>query len=88
MKNMNYFNSSRDSTTKNTEEEDLRRVKRDGLALQFVKEQTPEICLAAVEDIGLALDFVKEQTPEICLAAVQQSFVRQQLNRMGAHFNM
>jgi hypothetical protein len=40
--------------------------------LQFVKKQTPKICLAAVRQDGLALQFVKDQTPEICLAAVRQ----------------
>ena len=33
--------------------------------MQFVKEQTPEICLAAVKQNIFALKFVKEQTPEI-----------------------
>ena len=40
--------------------------------LQRVKDQTPEICLAAVKQNGCALRFVKEQTKEICLAAVKQ----------------
>ncbi|MBQ3421636.1 MAG: DUF4116 domain-containing protein, partial [Romboutsia sp.] len=43
-----------------------------GYALQFVKEQTPEICLEAVKQNGYALQFVKEQTPEICLEAVKE----------------
>jgi hypothetical protein len=43
------------------------------LVLQFVKEQTPEICIEAVKQIGYALEFVKEQTPEICLLAVKQN---------------
>ena len=47
-------------------------VKENGLALRFVKEQTPEICLEAVKQDGQALRFVKEQTPEICLVAVKQ----------------
>ena len=54
-------------------EESLAAVKKDGWALQFVKEQTEEICLAAVEQYGWALKYVKEQTSEICLAAVQQN---------------
>jgi hypothetical protein len=40
------------------------------LALQYVNDQTPEICLAAVTRDGWALQFVEVQTPEICLAAV------------------
>jgi hypothetical protein len=58
-------------------------VKQDGLALDYVKDQTPEICLEAVKQDGLALDYVKDQTPEICLEAVKQSgraleFVKEQ----------
>ena len=43
-----------------------------GPALQYVKEQTPELCLEAVKRDGWALKFVKEQTDEICLAAVKE----------------
>lgn len=54
-------------------QESLDAVKQDGLRLEFVDKQTPEICLAAVKQKGLALRYVKEQTPEICLAAVRQN---------------
>ena len=40
--------------------------------IQYVKEQTPELCLVAVNHDGWALQYVKEQTPEICLAAVRR----------------
>ena len=40
---------------------ELQKVKRDGWALEFVKEQTPEICLAAVNSSEYALRFVKEE---------------------------
>jgi hypothetical protein len=40
------------------------------LVLEYVKEQTPGICMAAVSQNGYALQHVKEQTPEICLVAV------------------
>ncbi len=40
--------------------------------MQFIKEQTPEICLEAVKQNGYALRFVKEQTSEICLETVKQ----------------
>ena len=36
-------------------------------ALQYVKEQTSEICMEAVKNNGYALQYVKEQTPEICM---------------------
>jgi DNA-binding IclR family transcriptional regulator len=37
------------STTNKTQyQKDLAKVKRDGYALQFVEEQTEQICLAAV----------------------------------------
>lgn len=51
---------------------DFDEVKRDGMALQYVKEQSPEICMEAVKQNGRALQYVKEQTPEICLEAVKQ----------------
>jgi len=44
-----------------------------GLYLKYVKNQTPELCLAAVQQNGDALSYVKDQSPEICLAAVQQN---------------
>ena len=42
MQEMDLFGTSNN-------ESDLERVKRDGMELQLVKEQTPEICLAAVK---------------------------------------
>jgi hypothetical protein len=48
-------------------------VSQNGLALQYVKEQTPELCMAAVSQNSLALEYVKEQTPELCMAAVSQN---------------
>ena len=50
----------------------LEKIQKDGWALRYVKEQTPELCLAAVQQNGFAVQFVKEQSIEICLAAVQQ----------------
>ena len=56
-------------------------VTHNGLALEFVHEQSHEICLTAVlnncDDTVLnehALYYVHEQTPEICLAAVNQDW--------------
>ena len=46
-------------------EKDLKAVKQNGYSLQFVKKQTPEICLAAVKQNGYSLQFVKNQTPEL-----------------------
>ena len=43
------------------------------LGVNFVKDQTPEMCLLAVKQNGLLLPFVKVQTPEICLTAVKQN---------------
>jgi hypothetical protein len=63
---------------------DLQKVKQKYVwTLQYVKEQTPELCLVAVNQAGLVLKYVREQTPEICLAAVQESglalyYVREQ----------
>lgn len=53
--------------------EPLKDVKRYGLALQWVKEQTPEVCMAAVKKNGEVLKYVIEQTYEVCSAAVTQN---------------
>ena len=55
------------------EDPDLTAVKQAGWAIQYVKEQTLEICMAAVKQDGRAIVHVKEQTPEICMAAVKQN---------------
>ena len=39
--------------------EALEAVKQNGFALQYVKEQTEEICLEAVKQDGYALKFVE-----------------------------
>jgi hypothetical protein len=36
-------------------EKNLQKVKQNKYALKYVKEQTPEICLAAVQQAGWAL---------------------------------
>ena len=61
------------STKKNLVwDEALEAVKQDWYALQFVKEQTEEICLEAVRKSWYALQYVNEQTEEICLEAVKE----------------
>ena len=50
---------------------DLEAVKQDGWALEYVRKQTPKICLEAVKENGWALQYVRKQTPEICLEAVK-----------------
>lgn len=51
----------------------LEAVKQDGLALQYVKNQTEKICLEAVKENGDALEFVKNQTLQICGEDVNRS---------------
>ena len=63
MQDMDLFGTSNN-------ESDLERVRRNGMELQFIEHQTPEICLAAVNEYGNALQFVKDQTLEICLEAI------------------
>ena len=58
------------------EEKNLRIVEKNGLDLQFVKEQTENICLKAVEKNGKALKYVKEK---------QKRFVSKPLNNMEKH---
>jgi hypothetical protein len=52
-------------------EKDIKRVTLDGMQLEYIFDQTPEMCLAAVKENGLALEFVQSQTREISLAAVE-----------------
>ena len=51
---------------------DLERVRKNGNDLQYVKEQTEEICLTAVRQCGLSLRFVKNKTREMCIEAIKQ----------------
>jgi hypothetical protein len=46
-------------------EKDLQKVLQDGFELRNIKEQTPEICLAAVNNLGWCLMYVKQQTDNI-----------------------
>ena len=47
-------------------------VCHDGYALLHVREQTPELCMAAVQQNGIVLEYVNEEfkTYKICKAAV------------------
>ena len=40
---------------------DLEKVKKDGWALEFVQEQTPELCLAAVKKDKVAIMYVSKK---------------------------
>lgn len=51
----------------------LHLLTRFGLALEFITEQTEEMCLIAVKSNGWALQYVEKQTDKICLAAVKQN---------------
>ena len=42
-------------------EESLEAVKRNGDALQYVKEQTEQVCLEAVKEEGDALKYVNKK---------------------------
>ena len=77
---MSMFGDSLDTKkkkiTKLDEEQankDLELVSEDGLALEHVKTQTKEICLAAIRQDERALQFLKRQTKELCLEAVKQN---------------
>jgi hypothetical protein len=49
------------------------QVKLYGLALAYMKSQTPELRLRAVRETSFALRYIKNQTPEICLEAVREN---------------
>lgn len=44
-------------------------VRQNGMVLEYVKEQTSDICMEAVRRDGKMLKFVKKQTPELCAIA-------------------
>lgn len=48
-------------------------LKKDGLALANIKNQTEELCCIAVRQNGRALRYVHNQTEKICLAAVRSN---------------
>jgi hypothetical protein len=48
-------------------------VKKDGLNLEYVHDQTSGICKIAVQNNPHALKFVKNQTREICILALNSS---------------
>jgi len=51
----------------------LEIVDEDGLELEFIENQTFNICRAAIHQNGKALQFVKKQTSELCIEAVKQN---------------
>jgi len=64
-----------------TELESLKAVQQEGYALQYVNNQTDQVCLAAVQENGNALQYVNNQTEELCLSAVQEnSYALQYVN--------
>ena len=61
----------------------MEAVRKFGLSLRLVRNQTNGICLEAIRQNGSALEYVYNQTEEICLEAVRQDglslrFVRNQ----------
>ena len=67
---MKYENFIKEIEEKNPH---LKKVKENGLTLEFIEEQTEEMCIMAVKENGLVLQYVKNQTEEICLEAVKQN---------------
>ena len=57
---LEMFGASESAIVNLTGAEAIEAVKRSGLALQHVKEQTPDICLAAVKQDADALQFVNK----------------------------
>lgn len=51
----------------------LQLVRKDGMLLRDIQNQTKEICLEAVKQNGLALKYVKYQNELICLTAINQN---------------
>ena len=55
------------------EQENILKVKENWRNLQFVKNQTEEICKIAVQQNADALQYVINQTDDICKLAIQQN---------------
>lgn len=54
-------------------EEVMNRVIDYGCDIEYVQDQTPELCLAAVRSDWVALRFIKRQTLELCIEAVEEN---------------
>lgn len=54
--------------------EDLERVKQDWRNLQYIENQTNEVCIEAVMQNPRAIDYVKNKTPEIYLKMFENCF--------------
>lgn len=48
-------------------------ISQNGLLINYVKEQTPELCMLAVQQNGFALKYINNKTIELCMLAVQQN---------------
>ena len=59
------YNPLRDKSYEEVKE----TILEDGLALQFVNNQTEELCKIAVQQNGHALEFVNNQSEELCKLA-------------------
>ena len=70
---LNRLNAKEEDITTYSGADALKAVERNGYALRYVKDQTPDICLKAVERNGDALKYVKDQTPDLCLKAVKRN---------------
>jgi ribosomal protein L24E len=62
-------------------------VKIWGLALEYIDDQTEELCKLAVQEDGYSLKYVKNKTEEICILAIHQNpfslrFVEEQTEEM------
>lgn len=55
-----------------TYEKAVETVRQDGMKLEFIHDQTDEICKIAVTQCGYALKYVQNQTDEICKMAIQR----------------
>ena len=95
MQDMNLFGTdNRDEQYQKV----LEMVKRCGAMLELVKNQTPELCMAAVESDGLALQYVKNHCAWRLFSRIgghlrlsrnkHQKYVWRLFSRMGEHLGM
>lgn len=51
----------------------LNLISNDGLLIEYCKNQTELLCLAAVKQNGLALQYIRNPSVNVCLEALTQT---------------
>jgi hypothetical protein len=63
----------------------LKIIKKNGFVIQYIKNQTTEICIEAIKQNSYALEFILNQTKELCLLAVKLNGLSLQFVKNKTH---